>query len=670
MGKSFESEVRTVSVGFTKIISGTGALKKISKVYSEFNIPSTENILAYIKSTVPFMRPLIVITDKTIYSYLSDPIPISKVCGYLVVMEDAKASVNMSDADSNRDILGSSLIAKNVAGIEFVQFFRNLQKKLLQIYPWAKQQRDCMVNEILTAARHKMQSGRIPPERLAQLNVIAEEPAYCDRVALLKGEDIFRTCSQSDFQNYISQQNNGVSYASKIILSNSREKFFEALTRDLSDISLDFDNGYLEVAYHNMSELTAFTEGQCLILAYLCARLNKEDQFKTSREQVCRRCGESKAQNIDFFKGQYFNNRMKKVYETIKQGTMPPDEWLDWTDSVGLTVLHYAILLRRELLVDELLKKKEWAFNPPFSDRETGVLYDYTVLACYKGLSNRKNVFQKTSELVAVQLRSRKALERQLWWKQRKLDIQNASVQNMKELMRTARKNGLYDKEEECREKLEHVSMLRAETRKEIDEINQAISEIDYEINILTSDAMVQAADTIRCLQDRTDPLVQYLFRLFSDVDTLLYVISAKQGEFRLYNYDGFYFVAPAVIDIDLPYILNKCDDGTEYSDYQESTWRENQKHQQQENGHRGTRNWKTNGEQKSATDNPITKPYGESWFSPEAHRDIGKLKEEYRSLAKRYHPDVYDHPRSKEIFQSVLNQRAEILEHMSNNMS
>lgn len=669
----FKNEVESLRGNYSKITFGTATLKKIDKIYSQFHIPSSETVLAHIKSSVPFMGQLAVITGRAIYTYLSEPVPISEVCGYLVTMADAKACVNISNADGNRDILGGSFVVQNTAGIELTQFIKALQGKLLQTYPWARQQRDTLANGIMAAARSEMKTGRILAEKLSQLNALAEESAYCDSVALLKGEDIFRSCSFSEYQRFVTQQEIKVSYATKAALSNSQEKFSAALICDLGDLSLDFSNGYLEAAYHNMSELTTYTESQCLILAYLCARLGKEEQFKTLRDQVCRRCGADKALSLDFFKGRYFNNRMKRVYELVKQGTMPPAEWLDWTDSVGLSALHYAILLNQETLVEDLLEKKTWTVKAPVSDGEAELLYDYTVLACYKNLSNRRTVFQKTSDLVAAQLRSRKALERRLWLKERKLDIQNASAQKARELMRTARKEGLYEKEEEWREKLDNVSMLRDETRMEIDEINQSISEIDYEISALTSDAMVEAADTIQRLQSSMNPFVHYLFCLFSDMDALLHMISVKEGAFKLYDYNGFYFVTPADVHVDLPYIMDQKQEENRQSSYQESSHREYEQRQYSTNEQHRTHQEQTRqsqGDQKKDAGAPIKKPYGTSWFSPEAHRNMKKLKEEYRALAKKYHPDVCDHPRSKEIFQDILNERADILEHMNNNMS
>lgn len=613
------------------------------------------------------MGQLIVVTDCAVYTYLADPIPISEICRYLVYLEDAKSAVTLSAPTANRNIFGGTFVAKNTAGMELVQLIKALQKQLMQNYPWARQQRDSLAKGIMAEARKQMRSGRISTEKWFQLDLIAEEAAYTDEVILLKAEDVFRTCSQIDFQNFVSQQESRLSQAARTALLSSVGKFSEALIRDLADTQIDFGNEYLETAYHSMSELTSYTNEQCLILTHLCARMGKEEQFEKLRDQVGRRCGESKAYNVDLFRCSYCNGRMKNVYDTIRRGCMPPVEQLDWVDSIGLSVLHYAILLRQEQLVEELLEKKSWAIKLPFSDGEAELLYDYTVLACYKNLSNRRSVFQKTSKVVAAQSRSRKALERRLWLKQRKLDIQNASIQKAKELIRTARKNGLHDKVDEYNAKLESALLLRDETRVEIDEIKQSISEIDYEINILTNDAMVDAVDVIQRLQSSMNPFAKYLFQIFSDAKLHFHVISSQQGNFCLYDYNGFHFAVPSDVHVDLPYAGDKTHERTDDSKRQESRQGKYQQNRQKKtSGDHQTHERQDKGGRQESKEEPIVKPYGTSWFSPEAHRDMKKLKEEYRSLAKKYHPDVSDHPRSKEAFQDILNERADILERMS----
>lgn len=55
-----------------------------------------------------------------------------------------------------------------------------------------------------------------------------------------------------------------------------------------------------------------------------------------------------------------------------------------------------------------------------------------------------------------------------------------------------------------------------------------------------------------------------------------------------------------------------------------------------------------------------VKKPYGNSWFSPEAHKDLSVLKHEYRKLIFKYHPDSPEG--SAEIFIDIQNERNSII--------
>ena len=188
----------------------------------------------------------------------------------------------------------------------------------------------------------------------------------------------------------------------------------------------------------------------------------------------------------------------------------------------------------------------------------------------------------------------------------------------------------------------------KTETLQEIDEIQQAIVDIDYEIQELTEDAMISAMDTIHRLKESNHPLIKYLFCLFSDSGLLYRVTSAGQKRFRLYQYHGFAFVTLSEIHIDLPYFEEDSEREENYS---------RTEHKANRDSHEK--------EQSASAEGPIIKPYGTSWFSPQAHCDMKKLKEEYRILAKKYHPDVCRHIRSQQIFQEISNERADILESM-----
>ena len=99
---------------------------------------------------------------------------------------------------------------------------------------------------------------------------------------------------------------------------------------------------------------------------------------------------------------------MNEVYHAVRLGKKLDPAWYDWQDDLGLTVLHYAILLKKEELVANLLDKREWFSQVPVIDSRA---MDYVVLAKLIGLSNFDLILQKTYEPLVTLQRSQKGHE-------------------------------------------------------------------------------------------------------------------------------------------------------------------------------------------------------------------------------------------------------------------
>ena len=59
-------------------------------------------------------------------------------------------------------------------------------------------------------------------------------------------------------------------------------------------------------------------------------------------------------------------------------------------------------------------------------------------------------------------------------------------------------------------------------------------------------------------------------------------------------------------------------------------------------------------------------KTYGNNWFSPEAYINLDVLKEEYRILSKKYHPD--NNLGAKNIYLEIQAERNKIYESLKTN--
>ena len=335
------------------------------------------------------------------------------------------------------------------------------------------------------------------------------------------------------------------------------------------------------------------------------------------------------------------------MFDAISKNKMPEDRQLHWKDSVGLTPLHYAIILRQEDIVETLLEKQKWQHPSPLSDEID--VYDYNVVAYCADYPNRELIFNKTSDLIAAQNRSVKALRRKVWFKKRRIDVQNQTEKSLRNMIQGGKRNNApQEKIDSYYIHLDTIINLRQETMQEILELESDIAEIEAEISAITETGLLDVMSIAQEIRVKNDPLANYLLRIFSDSDCLKHILYHSSHQCNLYCYNGFFFVTPSDVQIDLSaFNQNK------YSDFNGSaTYNQDNRYQEEPYA-----------EKKHAE--PVVRPFGDSWFSPEAHRDRKKLKSEFNKLAKQYHPDVSKHPLSHKIIQEILNERATILENM-----
>ena len=185
----------------------------------------------------------------------------------------------------------------------------------------------------------------------------------------------------------------------------------------------------------------------------------------------------------------------------------------------------------------------------------------------------------------------------------------------------------LYSKNDELIEEYRTCVQSKLDAEKELDNKEKQRSST-------YSDAIKYALNNLDKLRNSEEPLAKFLFRLYFEPDFLYSILSGTQTkkETKLYKYADLYFVAPDFAEIDPSLAVDM--------DYYENI----------EN------NLKLDGH------TPITPSYGTSWFSVNAHSDVTILKAEYRALAKKYHPDVCQHPDSNSAMQQIIAEYEELL--------
>lgn len=330
---------------------------------------------------------------------------------------------------------------------------------------------------------------------------------------------------------------------------------------------------------------------------------------------------------------------MHKVYEKIRKGENITTQYISICDGLGLTPLHYAIILKKETAIAGLLKNGHWKAN--INDCKMAAVcpyYEYSVLACGKQVSNLQNILEKTHLETATVKKKIDHAQNRIKELNVKLQIQKTNL-SIGQTKRTLLKieNSDSEKIEELTAKIDSLKGYIQDTTNSIQDYTNELHEYEQELLSAMEGAIDDALQALGTMKESKDPFTQYLYRIFFEpdfFDRILIGIKRHQ-DLCLYQYRDFYFIAPQFAQIALPNISVEKPSAD-----------------------------RTNEESNDSI--PSEFPlYGTTWFSPTAHMNLDVLKKEYRCLAKLYHPDVSKHPDSKRLFQVIsaeYNELSEIL--------
>ena len=239
--------------------------------------------------------------------------------------------------------------------MELTQFIRGLQVVLLEKYDWAREQKERSIQRLFAAVRTSMKYSRISDDQLMMLDNfgLAGDDAFSAK--LLRTEDLYRSCNFEIYDGFV----NALPYEEQRKVKEKQGEFSKDLRQDLSDPKGTFDSEYLTSAHQNLSGAKRAAPSEKIIFCYLCIRLDRRVEYRLEKESLAR-CDPEGAQEVENFLHCFRNCRMNEVYHAVRLGKKLDPAWYDWQDDLGLTVLHYAILLKKEELVTDLLDKREW----------------------------------------------------------------------------------------------------------------------------------------------------------------------------------------------------------------------------------------------------------------------------------------------------------------------
>lgn len=645
--RDFEAAVMASMHSCKKVCFNLALLKKKDKVYSAYNIPRSEKILAFCKAAtiIPLTIEGVVFTDQAVYRCpavkLEDGSEYNRISytfldSCIITQEGIKGGIYVCTQNHRFSLYGPSLVAQNVAGYEIRQILCKVQHQLLQRDSAAKSKVDALASILLQQVKDEMGIEDISGKSLGILDCLMEFPDHADTAAMLKAEYIFREFRPEKYEKFAASLPSFISQDVKVDIKRIPSAFADNYIRLLTDLDREFEYRSLSGIDNRISDLEREDKTLDIIQAYLCIRMAEYERSNSRISELRNSYGAKIADDLEWFRCTFFYHEMFKVYQAIKNGRAYPKAYLKLRDGLGLTPLHYAIILRNETAMRHLLDQRDWKNASPYGSTALSFqMYEYAVSAAGNQLPNIQEVLLKT-HAETIKLRNTiKTIKGKLKFQSAVHWIQDTNL--FAHRMDYANKKAHHASKEDLERISVNIDAIKENLNTAEDNaanLTEMLRECEESIVYVMENAVDEALSLLEELHDKNHPLANYLYRVYFEPDFFEQVLRSvrKKQDLRLYRYKDFYFIAPAFAEINLPY-------------------------QEQRNSGEDTKN------EACISDNPT---YGESWFSNEAHCDLKLLRLEYRKLAKEYHPDVSKHHDSNRLFQMILAEYNALLEYMT----
>lgn len=331
---------------------------------------------------------------------------------------------------------------------------------------------------------------------------------------------------------------------------------------------------------------------------------------------------------------------MRQIFDSISNDSLPSNanQFL-LEDCLGFNALHYSIILGKKTVIDSLLNSNQY-ISVTTADTPDKAILNYAVLSEICGYDDTYGICYQTSDYVKAQQKVFKSLNKRLKARQIQVSIQHKSESMYHQAMSQASRERNREKYEEYKEKYYYAKQLIKDTEAIINDIQTEIAEFENELYDFVRSEVEKAKEMAASLINSNDEYIKLLIKFIKYSDKILLMLNSSSNKMYVYYKNA--FILPDDETVNLPYINIPCDS---VPDEFMSFWLDEIPEADVQN------------------DVSIEKPYGDSWFSLNAHTDEKLLKEEYRNLAKKYHPDVAKTKESKTVFQEINNERADILD-------
>lgn len=676
----FAEIIRNAAIDFEKINTNIGEInvRKLEKTYHCYEIPTDEKIIAFFKTH--FLGITVngcVFTDKAFYPrpvFLNSapskgdlaPVRIdyADFGKYLIIQSDEKDALFMRNKDKNYFITFSTLTNPNVTGCEIRKLLLAIQDYLCSISSTAKQGIKEIAEDYFERISNEIKTDRLSLEFSNLLKGMITANYFCLHAFDLLAEGIYRLCNENEYFSLVNKYSNMLTNEKYEYYINTPPKFKDNLMADLSNPNLVFSAQYINTIQCNLAKEKDTEENQKYYI-FACIRAGNIIKARLKINELINCFGRETAFVAENFACIYGNKKMQDIIAAINSNQDIPKNLYNITDGLGLTALHYAIILNRKNIIRKLCESTTFYKNIEYCQSNKVIsLLDYTTVAFLQNMELLTCVISNTSSEMTEFYLQRKELEKQIEKANTLIQVlerQSAKLgrkQNAEFIKKIFRGNfnlddtpedkEYYQNQQAISDSVQKLKKLRWDTEKVIEDLE--VHERETYQTIIR-----QIFQTAKGLENDKSPFVEFFIALYkndankipfslptmsekstaisnetvSHIILKILEISNTSSCFKIYEYDGFFFMLPDCINLDMPHRKIHITNNGIVDNY-------------------------TQGDIPHTSKYP---KYGDSWFSKEAHNNMQVLKREYRELVKKYHPDICADAEASAIFATIHNE-------------
>ena len=630
IGADNKSDVlATIADNCQKVSLAVWDIRKPEKIYYTYKIPNNEEIVAFCKGGIFGLTVSgIVFTDKAFYPEANaneqNRIPYTDLCNFIITRQYDEMSgsylsnhggVYLRNQNKEIEIFGSTIIAHNIAAEEIFKILIAIQKELCNHNELAKSKIKNMIDEIFSSYKNKLKHGEILSSDSLMLKGISTISQYSEKAILLLAENEYRSFDEDNYSSFLEHT------PFKSSVDNLRKTFSQNFISDLSNFKNQISESYLEKVCFNIEKknIDILSEEETVIYILILMHLHRFGYAKQIIATAKEKFGNEKISRAENLLLLYGHKLMKKVYTAILNGEELETKYIDISDGLGLTPLHYQLILNNNK-VDDIIALKKWSEDFLYlKSNELTKIYDYSLLATIKHYSKLDNIIEYTDLKIAKLSENLIRLREEESSAAAAIESINKCLYDARRQMSRLKENGDFSAISNLKNSIEELDNSKTKAEKMWMECMQKISKLNDEINSEIENKKYKVLHNLKKLTTNNLPLINLLLELYENTDNnnnlKSVLFNDNQHSFNVYNYDGHSFLLPDNFVLNLPfYKIETRDDGTVFQMIENSKEKENF----------------TTG-----------KLYGSSWFSSEAKTNQETLVSEYRKLVKLYHPDV-----------------------------